>query len=60
MDARHDDPRTPRQQFEDLFRPPARDMTLYLGGLWEHDPQYPLRSRRLPPGEERERLRELR
>lgn len=53
------DTRTPRQVAEDLFRPPATNLVMFLGELYEHDPKHPLRSRRLPPGEERGKLKEL-
>ena len=53
------DPRTPQQRFEDLFRPPATEVVLFMGQIYELDQEHPLRSRRLPPGEERGKLGEL-
>ena len=43
----HEDTRTPRQQFDDLFRPPVENVVIFAGRLYDLD------GKQLPPHEER-------
>ena len=45
--------RSPRQQFEDMFRPRPEKVVILAGELYELDEQQPTRSQRLIPSEER-------